>query len=42
MKMISGGAGLGMGVKDFRVIFVFESDRKRSTQFLESGWSGSG
>jgi lipid-binding SYLF domain-containing protein len=41
MKMISGGAGLGMGVKDFRVIFVFESD-KAFNQFLESGWSGSG
>ena len=39
--MISGGAGLGMGVKDFRVIFVFESD-KAFNQFLESGWSGSG
>ena len=26
MKMISGGAGLGVGVKDFRVIFVFGTD----------------
>jgi len=41
MKMISGGAGLGVGVKDFRVIFVFETD-KAFSQFLESGWSGSG
>ncbi len=40
MKMISGGAGLGVGVKDFRVIFVFESD-KAFKQFLDSGWSGS-
>ena len=41
MKMISGGAGLGVGVKDFRVIFVFTSD-KAYTTFLNSGWSGSG
>ncbi|HVN79900.1 MAG TPA: hypothetical protein VMW38_12950 [Terriglobia bacterium] len=25
MKMISAGAGLGVGVKDYRVIFVFEN-----------------
>ena len=41
MKMISGGAGLGLGVKDYRVIFVFEND-KAFTRFLDSGWSGSG
>lgn len=40
MKMISAGAGLGMGVKDFRVIFVFGSDKAFNT-FLSSGWSGS-
>lgn len=40
MKMISAGAGLGVGVKDFRVIFVFLSD-KAFNQFLDSGWSGS-
>ncbi len=40
MKMISGGAGLGVGVKDFRAIFVFTSD-KAFSQFLDSGWSGS-
>ena len=40
MKMISAGAGLGMGVKDYRVIFVFEDD-KALAQFLDSGWSGS-
>jgi len=40
MKMISAGAGLGVGVKDFRVIFVFESD-KAYKQFLDSGCSGS-
>ena len=40
MKMISGGAGLGVGVKDFRAIFVFTSD-KAYNDFLTSGWSGS-
>ena len=40
MKMISAGGGLGVGVKDYRVIFVFEND-KALAQFLESGWSGS-
>ena len=40
MKMISGGAGLGVGVKDFRVIFVFETE-KAFDEFLDSGWSGS-
>jgi lipid-binding SYLF domain-containing protein len=41
MKMVSVGGGLGLGVKDYRVIFVFESD-KALTNFLNSGWSGSG
>jgi lipid-binding SYLF domain-containing protein len=41
MKMISGGAGFGVGVKDFRVIFVFQTE-KALNQFLDSGWSGSG
>jgi lipid-binding SYLF domain-containing protein len=40
MKMISAGAGLGLGVKDYRVIFVFGTDKALS-QFLDSGWSGS-
>ena len=38
MKMISAGAGLGMGAKDYRVIFVFE-DEKALGQFLNSGWA---
>ena len=38
MKMISAGAGLGMGAKDYRVIFVFEDD-KALGQFLNSGWA---
>ncbi len=41
MKMISAGAGLGVGVKDYRVIFVFEND-KAFSRCLDSGWSGSG
>jgi lipid-binding SYLF domain-containing protein len=40
MKMISAGAGLGIGVKDYSVIFVFENDKAYS-DFLDSGWSGS-
>ena len=40
MKMISAGAGLGIGVKDYRVVFVFATE-KALNQFLDSGWSGS-
>jgi len=40
MKMISAGGGLGIGVKDYRVIFVFENAKAFDT-FLNSGWSGS-
>jgi lipid-binding SYLF domain-containing protein len=40
MKMGSVGAGLGVGVKDYRAIFVF-ADEKALNQFLDSGWSGS-
>ena len=40
MKMVSAGGGLGVGVKDYRVIFVFEND-KALAQFMDSGWSGS-
>jgi lipid-binding SYLF domain-containing protein len=39
MKMMSVGAGLGIGVKDYRVVFVFENE-PAFTKFLESGWSG--
>jgi len=38
MKMISGGVGFGLGVKDFRGIFVF-STAKAFKQFVESGWA---
>ena len=40
MKMISAGAGFGVGVKDYRVVFVFEKAGALN-RFLESGWSGS-
>ena len=40
MKMGSVGAGLGVGVKGYRVVFVFENE-KALAQFLDSGWSGS-
>jgi lipid-binding SYLF domain-containing protein len=39
MKMVSGGAGFGMGVKNYRVIFVFENN-DAFNHFLDSGWSG--
>jgi lipid-binding SYLF domain-containing protein len=41
MKMVSAGGGLGMGVKDYDVVFVFETE-KALAQFMDSGWSGSG
>jgi lipid-binding SYLF domain-containing protein len=41
MKMISAGAGLGVGVKDYRVIFVFETAQALSS-FLDSGWDAGG
>jgi len=39
MKMISAGAGLGVGVKDYRVIFVFETEAALA-KFMDSGWAG--
>jgi len=40
MKMISAGAGFGVGIKDYRVVFAFETDDALA-RFLDSGWSGS-
>jgi lipid-binding SYLF domain-containing protein len=37
MKMVTGGFGLGLGVKDFRGVFVFHT-RKAFNQFVNSGW----
>ncbi len=39
MKMISAGAGLGVGVKDYRVVFVFETEPALA-KFMDSGWAG--
>lgn len=40
MKMVSGGIGIGLGVKDFRGVFVFASTEKLN-QFVDSGWEAS-
>ena len=37
MKMVSGGFGFGLGVKDFRGVFVFHTE-KAFRQFVDSGW----
>jgi lipid-binding SYLF domain-containing protein len=37
MKMVSGGVGLGLGVKDFRGVFVFTT-QEAFKKFTESGW----
>jgi lipid-binding SYLF domain-containing protein len=39
MKMLSGGVGPGLGVKDFRGIFVFEN-QKAFRKFIDMGWEG--
>lgn len=38
MKMISGGVGLGIGVKKYFAIFIFSST-DAFTNFVEQGWS---
>lgn len=37
MNMASGGVGLGLGVKDFRAVFLFR-DREAYKNFVNSGW----
>ena len=37
MKMFSAGVGVGLGVKDFRGVFVFTT-REAFDRFVESGW----
>lgn len=37
MKMALGGIGLGLGVKDYRVVMIFK-DRTTLHKFVESGW----
>jgi hypothetical protein len=41
MKMYTGGAGPGLGVKDYRVVFVFHT-RDKFEKFLNEGWSAQG
>lgn len=38
MKMYSAGAGVGMGVKDYRLVFLFE-DEAALREFVEDGWT---
>lgn len=41
MRMGTVGLGLGLGVKDFRAVFVFH-DQKAFDDFVEKGWDFSG
>jgi lipid-binding SYLF domain-containing protein len=41
MKMGSAGLGIGLGVKDFRVVFIF-TDKDRLEDFVAKGWDFSG
>ena len=41
MKMGEVGIGLGLGVKDFRAVFIFH-DRTTLTKFINSGWEFGG
>ncbi len=41
MKMGEAGIGLGLGVKDFRAVFVFH-DQPTLTKFVNSGWEFGG
>lgn len=41
MNMASAGVGIGLGVKDFRAVFVFHS-RKALNNFIDHGWDFSG
>ncbi|MFH1717318.1 MAG: hypothetical protein ABIF19_08215, partial [Planctomycetota bacterium] len=37
MKMALGGVGLGLGVKDYRVVMIYK-DKATLDKFVESGW----
>lgn len=41
MQMASGGLGIGLGIKDYRLVFVFRT-RKALDRFVEYGWDFSG
>ena len=40
MKMVTAGLGVGLGIKDFRGVFVFTS-REALNDFIENGWDAS-
>ncbi|GHF95908.1 lipid-binding SYLF domain-containing protein [Thalassotalea marina] len=41
MNMAEGGVGLGLGVKDYRIVMVFHT-QKAMNNFIESGWTFGG
>jgi lipid-binding SYLF domain-containing protein len=41
MKMMQVGAGLGLGIKDFRLVFIFRN-REALNDFVEKGWEFGG
>ncbi|CDH45753.1 YSC84-related protein [Candidatus Contendibacter odensensis] len=41
MRMAQVGGGLGMGIRDFRVLFVFQDDQTLR-RFVDSGWDFGG
>lgn len=41
MKMGSAGVGLGLGIKDFRAVFIFNTV-KAMDQFVDKGWDFAG
>ena len=40
MNMASAGVGIGLGIKDFRGVFVF-TDQRMLNQFVDHGWDAS-
>ena len=41
MRMASAGVGIGLGIKDFRAVVVFDK-RKTLDEFIKSGWDFTG
>jgi lipid-binding SYLF domain-containing protein len=41
MRMVAGSAGLGLGIKDYRTVFVF-LNRASLQRFIDRGWEFSG
>lgn len=38
MRFVEGSASVGLGVKKYALVFVFETDKAR-TDFVENGWT---